>query len=194
MTPLADPQTTLHIRNMVCDRCIMAVRELLNRLGLEVLGVELGRARIAGRPDAVTTERLRAELEAIGFGLIDDTRQQLAERIRNEIVKIVHDQDGALRINLSEWLREATGQEYGSLSRLFSELTGSTVEKYYIAQRIERVKELLTYGELTLSQIADMMHYSSTAHLSAQFKSVTGMTPTRFRSLTDAGRKPLDKL
>lgn len=189
-----DTTTTLHIRNMVCDRCILVVDGVLRHLGLEVLSVGLGEALISGRPDQAVMEEVRAALEALGFALIDDPRQRLAEQIRNQIVALVHERDRALRVNLSERLREATGHGYGYLSRLFSETTGTTIERYYIAQRIERAKELLTYGELTLSQIADRLHYSSTAHLSAQFKSVTGMTPSRFRKLAGAGRKPLDKL
>lgn len=194
MTRHENDTTTLHIRNMVCNRCILVVDGVLRHLGLEVLSVELGVVRLAGRPDQTTTGQLRAALEALGFSLIDDPRQRLAEQVRNLIVAIVHEQDEALRVNLSERLRAATGHGYGYLSRLFSGITGTTIERYYIAQRIERVKELLTYGELTLSQIADRMNYSSTAHLSAQFKSVTGMTPSRFRRLAGAGRKPLDKL
>lgn len=189
-----DTTTTLHIRNMVCDRCILVVDGVLRHLGLEVLSVGLGEALISGRPDQAVMEEVRAALEVLGFALIDDPRQRLAEQIRNQIVALVHERDRALRVNLSERLHEATGHGYGYLSRLFSETTGTTIERYYIAQRIERAKELLTYGELTLSQIADRLHYSSTAHLSAQFKSVTGMTPSRFRKLAGAGRKPLDKL
>ena len=185
---------TLYIRNMVCDRCRMVVRELFAELGIEPLSVELGVVRTAVAVEDEQRKRLDARLRELGFELIDDPRQQIVERVKAEIIRLVHRDNGALRVNLSDRLTETTHHEYSQISKLFSETTGTTVEKYFIAQKIERVKELLTYGELSRGEIADLMNYSSAAHLSAQFKSLTGMTPTRFREQAAGHRKPLDKV
>ena len=135
---------------------------------------------------------LRRELEALCFELLDDRRMQLIEQVRHLVIDLVHHKNSALRTNLSDYLTEHLHHDYSALSKLFSEVTGTTIEKYFIAQKIERVKELLVYDELSLSQIADLLNYSSTAHLSAQFKSVTGMTPSRFKQEKKNLRKPLD--
>lgn len=188
---------TLHIRNMVCNRCIMAVRDTLERLGLTTRTVTLGLAELCETPSDTQRAALRTALEALGFELIDDRREQEVERIRNAVVAWVHHDGGDPRLHLSDYLAERLGRDYDTLSRLFSEETGSTIEKYLIAQRIERAKELLSYGELTLSQIADELHYSSVAYLSTQFKSVTGMTPSAFRTQqlrTGSERRPLDEI
>lgn len=191
---MMETNDTLYIRNMVCDRCRMVVRKLFAELGLEPLSVELGVVRTAVPVEDEQRKRLDARLRELGFKLIDEPRQQIVERVKAEIIRLVHRDNGALRVNLSDRLTEATHHEYSQISKLFSETTGTTVEKYFIAQKIERVKELLTYGELSLGEIADLMNYSSAAHLSAQFKSLTGMTPTRFREQAAGHRKPLDKV
>lgn len=188
----------IYIRNMVCDRCRMVVRELFAELGIETRSVELGVVRTAA-PVAEELrkrlgERLGERLRELGFELLDEPRQRIVEQMKTEIIRLVHRDNGALRVNLSNRLSEITRHEYSQISKLFSETTGTTVEKYFIAQKIERVKELLAYGELSLGEIADLMNYSSAAHLSAQFKSLTGMTPTRFREQSEGGRKPLDKV
>lgn len=133
-------------------------------------------------------------LEAVGFELIDDRRSLLIERLRNAVIELAHYHDDGMRTNLSDYLSEKFHSDYSALSKLFSEMTGITLEKYYIAQRVERVKELLVYNELSLGQIADKLNYSSTAHLSAQFKSVTGITPSEFRKRSDRKRRPLDQI
>lgn len=191
---MMETNDTLYIRNMVCDRCRMVVRKLFAELGIEPLSVELGVVRTAVAVEDEQRKRLDARLRELGFELIDEPRQQIVERVKAEIIRLVHRDNGALRVNLSDRLTEATHHEYSQISKLFSETTGTTVEKYFIAQKIERVKELLTYGELSLGEIADLMNYSSAAHLSAQFKSLTGMTPTRFREQAAGHRKPLDKI
>lgn len=191
---MMETNDTLYIRNMVCDRCRMVVRKLFAELGIEPLSVELGVVRTAVAVEDEQRKRLDARLRELGFELIDEPRQQIVERVKAEIIRLVHRDNGALRVNLSDRLTEATHHEYSQISKLFSETTGTTVEKYFIAQKIERVKELLTYGELSLGEIADLMNYSSAAHLSAQFKSLTGMTPTRFREQAAGHRKPLDKV
>lgn len=179
---------------MVCNRCIMAVKQILVSFQLTPLHVELGKAVVQETPDAALCARLRTELEAWGFELLDDKRMQLIEQVRNALIELVHYRNNDLRENLSDYLTRRCHTDYSTLSKLFSEVTGSTIEKYFIAQKIERVKELLVYGELSLSEIADLLNYSSTAHLSAQFKSVTGLTPTRFKQEKKNLRRPLDSL
>ena len=176
----------IYIRNMVCDRCRMVVRELFAELGIETRSVELGVVRTAAPVTEELRKRLGERLRELGFELLDEPRQRIVEQVKTEIIRLVHRDNGALRVNLSDRLSEITRHEYSQISKLFSETTGTTIEKYFIAQKIERVKELLAYGEL--------MNYSSAAHLSAQFKSLTGMTPTRFREQSEGGRKPLDKV
>lgn len=188
------PENTLHIKNMVCNRCILVVRQLLERAGLAPLSVELGRAVVREAPDRARLEALRVQLESYGFELLDDKRLRLVERIRTAVIELVHYSDGGSKVNLSDYLRERCHRDYSSLSKLFSEVCGQSIEKYYLAQRIERVKELLTYDELTVGEIADRLGYSSTAHLSAQFRSQTGLSPSEFRRLKGRGLKPLDEV
>ena len=183
--------TTLHIRNMVCNRCILVVQQLLEGLGLTPLHIELGKAIVQEELPPEAKAALKTALEAVGFELIDGRRSLLIERLRNAVIELAH---YGMRTNLSDYLSEKFHSDYSALSKLFSEMTGITLEKYYIAQRVERVKELLVYNELSLGQIADKLNYSSTAHLSAQFKSVTGITPSEFRKRSDRKRRPLDQV
>lgn len=185
---------TLYIKNMVCDRCIMVVRNLFESLGIGTESVELGTVRSVTSIDEKNLCKLRESLCKLGFELIDDRKQQTTEQIKNEIIKLVHYDNGCLKENLSDFLTEVMHCEYSQLSKLFSETTGTTIEKYFIAQKIERVKELLSYGELSLSQIADAMNYSSVAYLSAQFKSVTGETPSSYKKRKQNSRTSLDKI
>ena len=183
----------LYIKNMVCDRCVMVVRERLLALGLEVETVELGRA-LLGRP-ATDEERaaIRSTLEAVGFELLDDPRSRLVERTRALIIDWTRREERNPSRNLSDFLSDRLHQDYSALSKLFSEETGTTIERYAIAQRIELAKELLSYGERSLGEIADHLGYSSVAHLSNQFKRVVGQTPSAYRRLCQ-GRKPLDRV
>jgi len=186
----------LYIKNMVCDRCIMAVKSVLEQNGIAFRTVSLGVAHLSEDIPAGTLSKLNADLNRIGFEIIDDRRNRVAEQVKTEIIGWLYHRTSPLlpqKINLSEYLSERLHTEYGTLSSLFSETQGITIEKYFIAQKIERVKELLMYDELTLSQIADELGYSSVAHLSSQFKQVTGITPTRFKQ-THPGRKPLDRI
>lgn len=185
---------TVHIRNMVCDRCIMAVDAALKNLGLHPLEVRLGYAVIEEEMNDKVHSMICDALEPLGFELIDDMKSRITERIRAEIISLVHYQDTDLKINLSDWLSERLGRDYSSLSKLFSDATGTTIEKYFIAQKIEKAKELLVYGEMTLNEIADRLGYSSAAYLSTQFKSVTGVTPSYFKKTGENCRKPLDKV
>ena len=179
---------------MVCDRCIMAVDTALKNLGLHPLEVRLGYAVIEEEMNDKVHSMICNALEPLGFELIDDMKSRITERIRAEIISLVHYQDTDLKINLSDWLSERLGRDYSSMSKLFSDATGSTIEKYFIAQKIEKAKELLVYGEMTLNEIADRLGYSSAAYLSTQFKSVTGVTPSYFKKTGENCRKPLDKV
>lgn len=186
--------STLYIKNMVCDRCIMAVRETLVRNGLKPVEVELGKASVEGELDKELKEKIGDDLRRIGFELLDDNRLRTIEKIKTAIIDLVHYKDNSVQYNLSTYLQDKLHQDYSSLSKLFSEYASKTIEHYYMEQRIERVKELITYNELTLSQIAMKMNYSSVAYLSSQFKSVTGMTPTQFKKMQGNKRKNLDEI
>ena len=185
---------TLHVKNMVCDRCKLVATTVLERVGLHPVRVKLGEVELQEENLApAVRERLVRELEAVGFELLDDKRSQTVARIKGAITRLVRERYNRLAGNLSDYLQRELAQDYGALSHLFSEVEGITVEQYYIRQRIELVKELLVYDELTLTEIAYRLNYSSVGYLSNQFKRVTGMTPSRFKQLRPA-RRPLDEL
>lgn len=184
----------LYIKNMVCNRCITAVRNELANAGLNVHSVELGEADIDNEPTAGQLKQLDKSLKALGFELIGNRKSRIIEQIKNEIVYMVHHSEETLNTNLSLWLADKLHYDYTYLSNLFSEVEGTTIEKYYIAQRIEKVKELLVYDELSLSEIADKLGYSSVAYLSSQFKKVTGLTPTFYKSVKETKRRKIDEL
>lgn len=179
---------------MVCNRCIMVIKAELGRLGIETLSVSLGEVEISKTLDAVQRNNLNIALRTLGFSMIDDKREVLIEQIKTLIIELVHYLDGELKVNLSDYLSQKLQHDYNYLSNLFSEIENLTIEKYFIAQKIERVKELIVYDELTLSQIAFELNYSSTAHLSTQFKKVTGLTPSHFKRIKANKRKPLDEV
>lgn len=185
---------TMYIKNMVCDRCIMAVRDVLGRQGIEVAGIRLGEVDLPTQPSAKQLAELREQLQMLGFDIIDDRKSRIISQIKNTIIELVHHQEGALRLNLSEVLRQKLHHDYQHLSALFSEVEGTTIEKYHIAQKIERAKELLVYDELSLSEIAFRLNYSSVSYLSNQFKRVTGLTPSHFRQVGQSRRQPLDRV
>lgn len=187
-------KTMLYIKNMVCDRCIMAVDKTLRDTGLHPLKVELGVATVDGEVSDSQREQVRKELEALGFELIDDPKQQVVDQIKSAIIRMVHYDGNNSNFNLSAYLQNELHQDYSSLSKLFSSVTASTVERYYIEQKVERIKELLTYGEKTLTEIALEMNYSSVAYLSTQFKSITGLTPSQFKADHANKRKTLDAI
>lgn len=186
----------LTIRNMVCDRCIRVVRDELTALGLDVRRVELGEAEVAAGRKPVDLDRIRTMLQENGFELIEDRRRKTVETIKREIIDLVHHRSSSSgkRPKLSEHLAAALRQDYHTISVLFSSMEGITIEQFFIRQRIERVKELLKYGEQTLSEIAWELGYSSVQHLSNQFRQVTGMTPSAFRKLGKTSRIPIDKV
>lgn len=184
----------IYIKNMVCNRCIMVVKNELNNLGLHPISISLGEVVLDQDIDDAQKRELQKRLETLGFELIDDKKSRLIEQIKTTIVQLIRQSDNNLKINLSEHLHEKLHHDYNYISNIFSEVEGTTIEKYFIAQKIERVKELLVYDELTLSQIADKLNYSSVAHLSSQFKKVTGLTPSHFKQIGANKRKPLDKV
>lgn len=185
----------LHIKNMVCDRCVMVVRQQFDQLQLQYKNIQLGQVELNEEPGAEKLEQLRLMLQKHGFELLDDKKAKTVERIKNSIVSLIHGKDAdEFNLKLSAMLEEKLGMDYHYLSSLFSSVEGVTIEKYAILQRIEKVKELLMYDEKNLSEIAFEMGYSSTQHLSQQFKKVTGLTPSHFKQLKENKRKPLDKI
>lgn len=192
--PLHMTEHRITIRNMVCDRCKAAVARVLEAQGLPVKHIDLGEVELLRGVRADERAALRGALHAAGFDLVDDRDATTIERIKAAIVKLVHhDDDAHRRIKLSEHLSGLLHKEYSGLSALFTQVEGITIEQYFLLQRMERVKELIKYDELTISEIADRTGFSSVAHLSAQFKKFTGMTPTAFKALGHA-RKPIDRL
>lgn len=190
--------TSLHIKNMVCNRCITAVKHELENHGLHPEKVALGEVII--REDNLSKDQLNkvdAALLQLGFERIDDRKARLIEGIKNKVIQMIHHSDKVdMKFNWSTVLSEELNYEYNYLSNLFSSVEGITLEQYIIRQRIEKVKELLFYDELNLSQIANRLGYSSVAHLSAQFKKVTGFTPSEMKKSRDIEdhRKPLDSM
>ena len=189
--------TELYIKNMVCQRCILVVKDELAKLNLVPEKVELGYVVLEETPDAEKSARLSAALTTHGFELLDNSKTRLIESIKNLIIRRIHHHDTVdLKVNWSDLLAAELHQDYNSLSTLFSSVEGITLEQYIIRQKIERVKELLFYDELTLSEISYKVGYSSVQHLSTQFKKVTGQTPTQYKSSRSETnlRKPLDSV
>jgi len=174
---------TLRIKNMVCPRCIMAVEKTLEDLGYDVNDVELGFVEFHDPISLEDRNKIESRLVKLGFEILDDKKSQTVERIKNQIIELVSKDLNDLTITLSEYLSSKLQTEYNSLSQLFSNQESQTIEQFYILQKIEKVKELLVYGELSLSEIAYKMNYSSVAHLSTQFKKITGLTPTHFKEI-----------
>ncbi|MBD3750037.1 MAG: helix-turn-helix transcriptional regulator [Sphingobacteriales bacterium] len=181
----------LAIKNMVCPRCIKAVREGLISLGYEVGEVQLGFAQVFGK---VNRKQVSEFLHNNGFELLTDKDQQLVNQAKSAIISLIQSSSPILHQNLSSYLSAQLRVDYPYLSALFSEVEGITIERYFILQRIEKVKELLVYNELNLKEIAFQMGYSSVAHLSAQFKKITGFTTSHFKEIGFNKRKSIDQL
>lgn len=179
---------------MVCGRCKMVVKSEFEKLGLHTISVELGEVEVQDAIPENQKEILLKNLQSLGFDFIDDKKSKTIEKIKNIIVDLVHHKNNELKINLSDYLVENLNQDYSTLSNLFSEVENTTIEKYFISQKIEKVKELLIYNELSLSEIADILNYSNVAHLSNQFKKITGFTPTYFKQLKDKKRIQIENL
>jgi AraC-like DNA-binding protein len=184
----------LYIKNMVCIRCKIVVKDELSKLGLRPLVVELGEAEVMENISPLQHDQIKAALLRSGLELMDDKKSMLIEKIKNVIVELVHYSDEPLAMNFSEYLSQRLNHDYTYLANLFSEVQGITIEKFLIAHKIERVKELMVYNELNLTEIAYKMHYSSVAHLSTQFKKVTGLTPSHFKQLKNKRRSMLEDL
>lgn len=186
--------TTLRIKNMVCARCRRVITEDLTALGLDVIEVRSGEA-VVSHIDELPINIIREVLHRSGFDLVEDKATALVEQVKKIVIDLIQgDQIKEMRLKLSEFIELETGKDYRYVSTVFSNIAGITIEKYVIAQRIERVKELLVYDETSLSDIAFELGYSSVAYLSNQFKQETGMTPTAFKKQAVAARKDLDSV
>lgn len=184
---------TLKIKNMVCDRCIKSVEQLLDTSKIAYDSIDLGVVNLKKELSEAQEAKLSKDLSNLGFELLEDKDSQYVEAVKNAITKLIYQQESALmKYTISAYIESEVGKDYKWLSNLFSSKEETTIEHYVIAQKIERVKELISYNELSISEIADSLHYSSVAHLSNQFKKITGMTPSYFKTI--GTRKALDKI
>jgi AraC family transcriptional regulator len=190
------PATILLVKNMVCHRCVLAVEDILRQAGINFNKVLFGEIHLANEITSEQKEILREKLSGVGFELIDNQLGGLVEKIKALVIKKARNEaeESNNKIKLSEYLSRKLHHEYTYLSSLFSSVEGRTIEAFFIEQRIEKAKELLIYGQLTLSQIAFDLDYSSVAHLSNQFKKITGLTPSYFKQIGAQKRKALDKI
>lgn len=184
----------LYIKYMVSNRCKMLVKESLKNLGLHFIIVDLGVVEIMETLTPEQMDLLKIVLKEAGLELMDNKRAMLIERIKNVVVEMVHYSDELPKTNFSDFLSEKLNHDYTYLANLFSEVQGSTIEHFIIAHKIERIKELIIYDEMNITEIAYKMNYSSVAHLSSQFKKVTGLTPTHFKQLKDKKRSPIEDI
>ncbi|SDX77658.1 helix-turn-helix domain-containing protein [Flavobacterium degerlachei] len=184
----------LYIKNMVCGRCEMAVKLELERMKLPIISIKLGEVNLSRELTDEEIQEFSKNVESLGFELLEDEVSKTIAQIKNGIIDLVHYRNEKIKINLSSYLSKDLRQDYSALSKLFSEREGITIEHYFIAQKIEKVKELLVYDELSLSEIAIQLNYSNVAHLSNQFKKVTGFTPTYFKKVGENTRKQIDSL
>jgi AraC-like DNA-binding protein len=191
---LNETRMKLFIQNMVSLRCKMMVKSELNKLNLLYSSVELGEVQLIHPISQDNRENLKRELHKSGLELMDDSKAMLIEKIINIIVEMVHYSEDEPRENFSEFLSEKLDQDYRKLAEVFSKTKGVTIERFIILHKIERIKELIIYDELNLTEISYKLHYSSVAHLSAQFKQVTGLTPTTFKNLLKRQRFNLEDL
>jgi AraC-like DNA-binding protein len=179
---------------MVSNRCKMVVKEELRKLGLHFIVVDLGEVEIMENISVEQREQMKTALLISGFELMDDKKAILIEKIKTAIIEMVHHSDEDIKINFSDYLSEKLSHNYTYLANLFSEVQGISIEHFIIAHKIERIKELIIYDELNITEIAWKMNYSSVAHLSNQFKKVTGLTPSHFRQLKDKRRRSIEEI
>lgn len=180
---------------MVCNRCIKVVNDELTGAGYTIKSIELGEVQLKERLGESDLDQIRRTLTENGFELIDDRKSRMINRIKTLIIEFIHyDREKPEHVNLSDFLAKELGHDYSYLSNLFSSVEGVTIEKYLILQKIEKVKELLVYNELSLNEISYQLGYSSVQHLSNQFKKVTGLTPSHFKEIGKDRRNPLDKV
>ena len=178
---------------MVSNRCKMAVKEELKKLGLHFIVVDLGEVEIMETISSDQREQLKSSLLESGLELMDDKRAVLIEKIKNAVIEMVHHSDEVIKTNFSDYLSEKLNHDYTYLANLFSEVQGTTIEHFIISHKIERIKELIIYDELNITEIAWKMNYSSVAHLSNQFKKVTGLSPSHFKQLKDRRREDIER-
>jgi len=184
----------LYIKYMVSNRCKLAVKSELKKLGLHFIFVDLGVVEIMENINSEKRQLLKANLFDAGFELMDDKRAILIEKIKTIIIEMVHHTEESIKINFSDFLSEKLNHNYTYLANLFSEVQGITIEHFIISHKVERIKELIIYGEHNITEIAWKMGYSSVAHLSTQFKKVTGLSPTHFKQLKDKRRSPIEEI
>ena len=179
---------------MVCARCIMVVKSVFENMDINPISVELGEVELKHDIPENQKQELVKSLRSIGFDLISDKKSKTIDKIKTLIIDLVQNKNNDLKINLSNYLSQELRQDYNTLSNLFSEVENTTIEKYFINQKIEKVKELIMYDELSLSEIAYSLNYSTVSHLSNQFKKVTGFSPTFFRNIKTIKRKQIEDL
>jgi AraC-like DNA-binding protein len=179
---------------MVSSRCKMAVKEELRKLGLHFIVVDLGEVEIMEDINFEQREQLKLALHGSGLELMDDKRAILIEKIKNVVIELVHHTDEIIKVNFSDYLSKKLNHDYTYLANLFSEVQGTTIEQFVISHKIERIKEFIIYDELNITEIANKMNYSSVAHLSNQFKKVTGLSPSHFKQLKVKRRSPIEEI
>lgn len=187
-------ENTLHIKNMVCPRCIMAVKEILEKLDISYQRVDLGQVILAKSIDEEQLQTFENSIKAVGFELLEPGKSLLISKIKTIVIEQIHHQTAPMSVNFSTLITDKLPHDYSYLSRLFSSIEGITIEKFIASQKIEKVKEFLVYNQMSLSEIADKMNYSSVSYLSTQFKKETGLTPTQFKAQQKPNRKFLDEL
>jgi len=184
----------LHLKNMVCNRCILVVKSELEQLGHPIHSVELGEVILKNKISQKDKKSIASKLETFGFEILNDSNSKTIEKIKTILIDLVQNKNNDINSNLSDYLIENLHQDYSKLSNLFSYVEGISIEKYFINLKIEKVKELIVYDELSLSEIANLLNYSSVSHLSNQFKKVTGFSPSYYKKIKESKRKELDHL
>jgi AraC family transcriptional regulator len=184
----------VYIKNMVCNRCIMVVRQEFEKAGIKPLNVTMGEVELSNPPSDSEISKINVSLQGLGFEMLDNRKQKVIEKIKNLLIEKIQTGEIEEHFVVSDFLSKKLNKEYSQLSRLFSEVEGMTIEQFFILQKIEKVKEWIAYDELTLSEIAWKLGYSSVSHLSAQFKKVTGFTPSHIKKHRTNNRKSLDNI
>jgi AraC family transcriptional regulator len=183
----------LYIKNMVCNRCILVIEQELQKIGLEPLQVDLGSVTLKESPTEEQLVKFREQIANVGFELLDNKKKKQIEQIKMAIIEKVQ-KEIEEHFSISEYITNTIHKDYATASRLFSEVEAITIEQFFILQKIEKVKELLTYNELTLSEISYQLGYNNVGHLSTQFKKITGLTPTNFKINHPNHRRSIDNL
>lgn len=184
----------IYIKYMVSQRCKMAVKEELRKLGIRYANIELGEVEVFDNITHKQREALKVSLHNCGLELMDDKRTILIEKVKNIITEMIHSNDELPRINYSDFISDRIHHDYTYLSNIFSQVKGITIQQFIISHKVERIKELISYGELNMTEIAWKMNYSSVAHLSNQFKKITGFSPSHFKQSKNKRRNPIEEI